>query len=68
MTFHNDCAQSLEMVKDFVRVFSAKGGAVNSHRSEKMLILLSICFGELHVTVGCNCRTETMQNAWCKIV
>lgn len=26
-----------------------------------------VCFGELHITVGCDCGTETIQNARCKI-
>lgn len=43
MAFHNapDGAQSFEMGKDFVRVCSAVSGAVNSHRSEKMLIFIT---------------------------
>jgi len=56
----------IEMGDNFSTVYSAVGRAVNSHRSEQMLILVFICFGELHVTGGRDCRMEAVQNARCK--
>ena len=54
----------IEMGKNFIAVCTAVGRAVNSHRSAKMLMLVSICFGEHHTAEWKPCRMHGVKLGW----